>query len=638
MVTIVEVKQHIKKFAAGNELYLQEVLGCHYENDIYTFRVWAPNAQKVWLVGDFNDWDKSLEMSQTLDGVWEIKTSLPKEGQLYKFLVKQADGREVMKIDPMAFELEPRPGNAAVIVKLPNKKWLDGAWMGRNKRSNHFARPINIYEVHASSWKRHTDGSLYTLKDLQKELIPYVKEQGFNYIEFLPLTAHPLDASWGYQTIGYYALERTYGTPRELQDFVEACHKENIGVLADWVPGHFCINDDALAYYDGTPCYEFSEKWRAENKGWGALNFDLGKPEVQSFLLSSALFWLEFYHLDGLRVDAVSNMIYRDYDRSDGEWKTDKFGGNRNLEGIEFLQKLNRTIKGKHPECLMIAEESSAQVKITGRIEDGGLGFDFKWNMGWMNDILRFYEMDPLFRKFNFNLATFSFMYRMSENFILPLSHDEVVHGKRSLMNKMFGDRDKQFAQLRNLLTLQMTYPGKKLLFMGSEFGQYLEWRYNDGLDWAELKDELNAKMKHFDQDLNSFYLNEPALWQLEQREDSVQIIDADNKDESVLSFIRQGKTRHDFLIVILNFTPVDRKKFTIGVPYAGKYCEVFNSARKEYGGSWNQEKQNLKTQSNSFKNFNYQVQLDVPGFSAVILKPVDVHIKRRINRKTKTK
>lgn len=631
-----EVKQRIKKFASGNELYLQEILGCHYEDNAYVFRVWAPNAQRVWVVGDFNDWGKSLEMKTTEDGVWELKTNLPQEGQLYKFLVKQANGREVMKMDPMAIELEPRPGNAAVITKLPNKSWYDGAWLGRNKRSNHFARPINIYEVHASSWKRHADGSLYTLKDLQKELIPYVKKQGFNYIEFLPLTAHPLDASWGYQTIGYYALERTYGTPQELQDFVEACHKENIGVLSDWVPGHFCINDDALAYYDGTPCYEFSEKWRAENKGWGALNFDLGKPEVQSFLLSSALFWLEFYHLDGLRVDAVSNMIYRDYDRADGEWKPDKFGGNRNLEGIDFLQKLNRTIKGIHPECLMIAEESSAQVKITGRIEDGGLGFDFKWNMGWMNDILRFYEMDPLFRKFNFNLAAFSFMYRMSENFILPLSHDEVVHGKRSLMNKMFGDRDKQFDQLRNLLTLQMTYPGKKLLFMGSEFGQYLEWRFNEGLDWGELSDELNSKMQRFDQELNEFYLNEPSLWQLEQREDSVRIIDADNKDESVLSFIRQGKTRHDFLIVILNFTPVERKEFKVGVPYKGKYREVFNSARKKYGGKWDKADQHMDTIDKGIKDFKYQIKLDLPGFSAVILKPIDVHIKRRTSKKSK--
>lgn len=347
-------------------------------------------------------------------------------------------------------------------------------------------------------------------------------------------------------------------------------------------------------------------------------------------MLSSALFWLEFYHLDGLRVDAVSNMLYRDYDRGPGQWKPDKFGGNRSLEGIDFLQKLNRTIKGLHPEDLMIAEESSAQVKITGRIEDGGLGFDFKWNMGWMNDILRFYEMDPLFRKYNFNLATFSFMYRMSENFILPLSHDEVVHGKRSLMNKMFGNREMQFAQLRNLYTLLITYPGKKLLFMGSEYGQYLEWRYNESLEWTELKDPLNKKMKLFDQRLNDFYLNEPALWQLEQQENSVRIIDADNKDESVLTFIRQGKNKHDFLIVILNFTPVDRKEFTVGVPYAGQYHEVLNSEKTEFGGKWYKHPQKVNSKHESFKDFEYKIHVNVPGFGAMILKPENIQIKRK--------
>lgn len=623
-----DVNKRLDSFLLGNELHAQDVLGCHFYDNKYFFRVWAPKAQQVWLVGDFNNWDKSLKMTNE-NGIWSISTELPQKGQLYKYLIKQANGREVMKMDPFAIELEPRPGNAAVVVDLPNKTWHDEHWNNQNKRENHFTKPINIYEVHESSWKRHSDGSLYTLKELQQELIPYVKKQGFNYIEFLPLTAHPLDASWGYQSIGYFALERTYGTPEDLQNFVEACHQENIGVFTDWVPGHFCKNDDALAYYDGSACFEFAEGWRADNKGWGALNFDLGKPEVQSFLLSSALFWLEFYHLDGLRVDAVSNMLYRDYDRGPGQWKPDKFGGNRSLEGIDFLQKLNRTVKGLHPESLMMAEESSAQVKITGRIEDGGLGFDFKWNMGWMNDILRFYEMDPLFRKYNFNLATFSFMYRMSENFILPLSHDEVVHGKRSLMNKMFGNREMQFAQLRNLYTLMITYPGKKLLFMGSEYGQYLEWRYNEGLEWSELKDPLNRKMLLFDRRLNDFYLKEPALWQLEQKEDSVKIIDADNKDESVLTFIRQGKNRHDFLIVILNFTPVERKDFTVGVPYGGQYHEVLNSEKTEFGGKWHRRSQKVNSKHESFKDFEYQIHIDLPSFGAIILKPENIQIKQ---------
>ena len=629
-----ELDQHLQNFVNGNELHLQDYLGCHADGNGYTFRVWAPHAQQVWLVGDFNNWDKSLPMSKDAYGVWSAYSDQAQVGQLYKFLVKQASGKEIMKIDPLALEFEKRPDNAAVIVNHEPKHWTDGAWFGWHKRSNHFARPINIYEVHVNSWKQHEDGSLYTLKDLQKELIPYVKEQGFNYIEFLPLTAHPLDASWGYQTIGYFALEHAYGQPRDLQDFVEACHKENIGVLADWVPGHFCINNDALAYYDGTPTYEFSEKWRAENKGWGALNFDLGKPQVQSFLLSSALFWLDYYHLDGLRVDAVSNMLYRDYDRGPGEWTPDQYGGNRNIEGIEFLHKFNTTLKGIHPERLLIAEESSAQVKITGRVEDGGLGFDYKWNMGWMNDILTFYSMDPLFRKDNFNLSTFSFMYRMSENFILPLSHDEVVHGKRSLMNKMFGDRPAQFDQLRNLNTLLMTYPGKKLLFMGGEFGQYLEWRYKEGLEWSELSDDFNAKMLKFNRSLNHFYLNEPALWQLEQEDRSVEIIDADNRDQSVLSFIRQGKVRHDFVIVLLNFTPVERKSFSIGVPYPGSYKEVLNSAWAEFGGSSTAKPQKVKTREEKIKNYDYQITVDLPGFSAMILQPDKVTIKRKRSKK----
>ncbi|CDR81432.1 1,4-alpha-glucan branching protein GlgB [Lactobacillus delbrueckii] len=629
-----ELDQHLQNFAAGNELYLQNYLGCHAAGNGYAFRVWAPKAQQVWLVGDFNNWEKNLPMQQNAYGIWSIETDRAQPGQLYKFLVKQADGEEVMKFDPMALEYERRPGNAAVVSNLPEKRWTDGAWFGWHKRSNHFARPINIYEVHASSWKQHEDGSLYTLRDLQKELIPYVKEQGFNYIEFMPLTAHPLDASWGYQTTGYFALERAYGEPRDLQDFVEVCHKENIGVLADWVPGHFCINSDALAYYDGTPCYEFEEGWRAQNKGWGALNFDLGKPQVQSFLLSSALFWLEYYHLDGFRVDAVSNMLYRDYDRGPGEWKPDRYGGNRNIEGIEFLHKFNKTIKGMHPERILIAEESSSQVKITGRVEDRGLGFDYKWNMGWMNDELRFYSMDPYFRKDNFDLSTFSFMYRMSENFILPLSHDEVVHGKHSLMNKMFGDRPDQFAQLRNLNTMLMTYPGKKLLFMGGEFGQYLEWRYQEGLEWSSLSDELNAKMLKYNRELNHFYLNEPALWQLEQEDKSVRIIDADNRDQSVLSFIRQGKVRHDFLIVLLNFTPVQRDGFKVGVPYLGTYKEVLNSSRSEFGGDWTAKPQEMATTQEKFKDFDYQISVDLPGFSAMIIKPDQVTIKRKRSKK----
>lgn len=623
-----ELQQRLDYFAKGEEYHIQDFLGCHKTDGGFVFRVWAPHARQVWAVGDFNDWQKTNPMVKDDYGIWSTTIGRVQPGQLYKFLVQQPSGKEVMKIDPVALRYEARPGTAAVVTEMPTIKWHDGLWRGRNKRSNNFSRPMNIYEVHPASWKQHPDGSLYQFKDLTAELIPYVKEQGFNYIEFMPLTEHPLDASWGYQVTGYFALAHSYGEMQDFQEFVDACHQANIGVLVDWVPGHFCINADALAYYDGTPTYEYQEKWRADNRGWGALNFDLGKPEVVSFLLSSALFWIENYHVDGLRVDAVSNMLYRDYDRGPGEWEADQFGGNRNLEGIAFLHTLNRTIKWMHPEVLMIAEESSSQVKITGRIEDGGLGFDYKWNMGWMNDQLDFYSMDPYFRKDNFNQSTFSFMYRMSENFVLPLSHDEVVHGKRSLMNKMWGDRQQQFDQLRLLLTMQMTYPGKKLLFMGGEYGQYLEWRFNEGLEWSNQTDPLNAQTLAFDRQLNHFYLQEGALWELEQEEASLQVIDADNRDESVLSFIRQGKTRHDFVVVILNFTPVERDHFTIGVPYAGTYQEVFNSALKEYGGTWKTHNPEVHTVQRPFKQFAYQIETNVPAFGALILKPDQVTIK----------
>ena len=623
-----ELQQRLYYFAKGEEYHIQDFLGCHKTDEGFVFRVWAPHARQVWAVGDFNDWQKTNPMVKDDYGIWSTTIGRVQSGQLYKFLVQQPSGKEVMKIDPVALRYEARPGTAAVVTEMPAIKWHDGLWRGRNKRSNNFSRPMNIYEVHPASWKQHLDGSLYQFKDLTAELIPYVKEQGFNYIEFMPLTEHPLDASWGYQVTGYFALAHSYGEMKDFQEFVDACHQDNIGVLVDWVPGHFCINADALAYYDGTPTYEYQEKWRADNRGWGALNFDLGKPEVVSFLLSSALFWIENYHVDGLRVDAVSNMLYRDYDRGPGEWEPDQYGGNRNFEGIAFLHTLNRTIKWMHPEVLMIAEESSSQVKITGRIEDGGLGFDYKWNMGWMNDQLDFYSMDPYFRKDNFNQSTFSFMYRMSENFILPLSHDEVVHGKRSLMNKMWGDRQQQFDQLRLLLTMQMTYPGKKLLFMGGEYGQYLEWRFNEGLEWSNQTDSLNAQTLAFDRQLNHFYLQEGALWELEQEEASLLVIDADNRDESVLSFIRQGKTRHDFVVVILNFTPVERNHFTIGVPYAGTYQEVFNSALKEYGGTWETHNPEVHTVQRPFKQFSYQIETNVPAFGTLILKPDQVTIK----------
>ncbi|WP_347094623.1 1,4-alpha-glucan branching protein GlgB, partial [Streptococcus mutans] len=409
------------------------------------------------------------------------------------------------------------------------------------------------------------------------------------------------------------------------QDFVEACHLNNIGVIVDWVPGHFTQNDDALAYFDGTPTFEYQDHDRAHNYRWGALNFDLGKNQVQSFLISSAKFWIDFYHIDGIRVDAVSNMLYLDYD--EGPWQPNIEGNNRNLEGYYFLQRLNTVLKLAHPDVMMIAEESTATTKITGRREEGGLGFDYKWNMGWMNDILKFYEEDPIYRKYDFNLVTFSFMYLFSENFILPFSHDEVVHGKKSLMHKMWGDRYNQFAGLRNLYTYQICHPGKKLLFMGSEFGQFLEWKYDHALEWTNLEEEdgLNLKMQDFTSQLNQFYKDHKVLWQLDTSYDGLEIIDADNVDESVLSFIRKNE-KGDLLVCVFNMVPVERKGFTIGVPVAGIYEEVWNTELEEFGGVWKEHNMTVKTQKNLWKEYENTLSFTLPALGASIWK-----IKRRL-------
>lgn len=628
-------------FSTGENFYSQHYLGFHKATkdgtEGYVFRVWAPNAQQVWLVGTFAGWEEGIPMEKDHTyGIWEVFTTLPQEGDLYKYKIRQESGREIIKIDPYAIRFEERPGNAAVIHTIPEKKWRDGLWQARKKRSNQFHRPMNIYEVHASSWKHHEDGTPYSFADLKKELIPYVKEMEFSHIEFMPLMEHPLGMSWGYQLIGYFALSSYYGTPEEFRDFVEECHLNNIGVLVDWVPGHFCANEDTLPYYDGTPTFEYQDHNRATNVRWGSINFDLGKPQVQSFLISSAMFWLEMYHLDGIRVDAVSSMIYRDYD--DGPWTPNHEGGNRNFEGYYFLQKLNTVIKLAHPTAIMIAEESSSETKITGLTETGALGFDYKWNMGWMNDTLRFYELDPVYRKYNFNLLTFSFMYMFNENFILPLSHDEVVHGKKSLMHKMWGDRYKQFAQLRNLYVYLMTHPGKKLLFMGSEWGQFLEWKYDEGLEWVDLQDEMNNKMQHFTKVLNDFYKNEKALWELDMGYETLEIIDADNSDETVLSFIRKGKTKKDFLVVVLNFTPVERHDFALGVPYPGTYEEVFNTEMAEFGGTWTSHNETAVSEPVPYKQYNHTIKTIVPALGALILKPKEVNVRAAKPKKAAAK
>ena len=621
-------------FGRGDNFHLQEYLGAHKETrgeqEGFTFRVWAPNAQAVDLIGDFTDWEaRKIPMVRNEGGVWEVFCSDAKEGDIYKYLVTRQNGHQVQKIDPLALWMEKRPNTGSIIKTIPEKNWKDGLWRARRKKLGFKERPVNIYEVHAGSWKRNEDHSSYTFKQLKDELIPYLVEMNYTHVEFMPVMAHPLGLSWGYQLMGYFALEQTYGSPEEFQDFVEECHLNNIGVIVDWVPGHFIINDDALAYYDGTPTFEYQDEHRAHNYGWGALNFDLGKNQVQSFLISSLKFWIDTYHLDGIRVDAVSNMLYLDYDS--GPWTPNIDGGNLNYEGVHFLRRLNAIIKNEHPDVMMIAEESSAGQKITGPEEEGGLGFDYKWNMGWMNDILRFYEEDPIYRKFDFNLVTFSFMYAFSENFLLPFSHDEVVHGKKSLMHKMWGDRYNQFAGLRNLLTYQICHPGKKLLFMGSEFGQFLEWKSEEQLEWGNLEDEMNAKMSRFTSQLNHFYKEHKELWEIYDSFDGLEIIDADNRDQSVLSMVRKNR-KGDLLVCVFNMAPVERKDFTIGVPVSAVYEEIWNTELEEWGGVWKEHNPTVQSQEGLWKDYEQTLTFTLPALGASIWK-----VKRKV-RKTKSK
>ena len=609
-------------FGTGENFHLQNYLGVHEleGEEGFIFRVWAPHAEQIQVIGDFTGWfDEPLDMTKNHIGVWEATSALPEEGQLYKFLVKRKGGQVVEKMDPFATYLEPRPGTGAVIRKKKTKKWKDGLWMGRRKRFGFQKRPVNIYEAHASSWKLKEDGQPYTFKELKEELIPYLVEMNYTHVEFMPLMAHPLGMSWGYQLMGYFAFEHTYGTPEEFQDFVEACHQNNIGVLVDWVPGHYTQNDDALAYFDGTPTFEYQDHDRAHNYRWGALNFDLGKNQVQSFLISSALYWIENYHIDGIRVDAVSNMLYLDYD--EGPWMPNKDGGNRNLEGYGFLQKLNREIKKRYPDVMMVAEESTAWPLVTAPPENDGLGFNYKWNMGWMNDTLRYMGMDPYFRKDNHSLLTFMMMYAYSENYILPLSHDEVVHGKGSMLNKMFGEYDEKFAAYRTLLGYYMTMPGKKMLFMGGEFGQMLEWRYDDQLEWNVLEIDKHKRLHQYVKDLNHFYMENKALWELDTSWDGFRWVNEADSENSVLSYIRRGRHAADNVVVVANFTPVERPIYKIGVPLAGEYEVVFHSSAVKYGGNKRITKKVYKTKNMQFSDMMYTIEVAIDGNSVMFLK-----------------
>lgn len=614
-------------FNTGENYRSYEFLGCHRVEidgcDVWRFAVWAPNAQSVKVACDRNDWTgDGMELEKFGEtGVWVGATDTLENGDLYKYAITAPDGTVYLRSDPYARRCELRPGTASVVYDEPDYKWTDKAWMNKRAKFDAIHSPMNIYECHAGSWRIHDDGSLYTYDELAEELIPYVVDMGYTHIELMPLTEYPFDGSWGYQVTGYFAATSRYGTPKQLKNFINKCHKAGISVIMDWVPAHFPRDGHGLRMFDGTPCYEYADWREGEHKDWGTMVFDFSKGEVISFLESSAYFWAEEYHIDGLRVDAVSSMLYRDYSRNDGEWIANKYGGNGNLEAVDLLRRINRTMCTEKPGFLMIAEESTAWPLVTAPPEDGGLGFNFKWNMGWMNDTLRYVSMDPYFRKDNHSLLTFLMMYAYSENFILPLSHDEVVHGKKSLLDKMFGDYSQKFDSYKTFLGYYMTMPGKKLMFMGGEIGQFLEWRFDDQLEWNILELEPHKNLHKFIKTLNHFYSENKALWIFEDSWDGFRWINEADNENSVVSYIRKGKEKEDMLAVVANFTALDRATYKVGVPYGGEYEVVIHSNSTEFGGTRRINKMTYTAKKEQFSDMDYTLSLTVDGNSVMILK-----------------
>lgn len=593
----------------------------------YSFAVWAPNAKSVSVVGDFNGWDTAMHPMnpQGSSGVWHCFIKNVKEGQCYKFYIEAKDGTSLYKADPYARLAQLPPETASVTYDISGFNWTDEGWMKKRSESSPYHRPMLIYEMHLGSWRTKSDGSLKNYTEAADELCSYLKEMSYTHVELMPLTEFPFDGSWGYQVTGYFASTSRYGTPKEFMYFVNKCHENGISVIMDWVPAHFPRDAHALARFDGTPIYEYPNPLKGEHKEWGTLVFDYGRQEVCSFLLSSAFYWLDMFHIDGLRVDAVSSMLYLDYGRQ--EYMPNKYGGKENLEAIEFLQKLNVLTFEHYPNILMIAEESTAWPKVTKPVSDGGLGFNFKWNMGWMNDMLRYMSMDPYFRRDNHNLLTFSMMYAFSENYILPLSHDEVVHGKGSLIQKMSGLYGQKFDSLRAFMMYKMAHPGKKLLFMGGEIAQFIEWRYYEQLEWNLLDMEKHREYHEFMKELNRFYNENKPFWEIEDSWDGFEWINADDRDRSVVSFVRRAKKKTDEVIVICNFTPVEYKNYVVGVPRQGIYTPVLSSDSIKFGGSGRKIKP-ISAKKKPQNTMPYSIEVDIPPMSALYLKRTRIKIK----------
>ena len=620
-----EARPALEVFHTGDSVRAYDFLGAHLVNrndkNGVMFRVWAPTARSVSVAGDFNNWNNEANYMYNIGyGVWEVFVEGVKEFCTYKYCIESEYGDRLMKADPYAFHAQTRPGQASVVYDIESYSWNDSEWFNKRKENNISSSPMNIYEIHAGSWRKYPDGNFFNYQKLADELIPYLKEMHYTHVQLMPIMEYPYDGSWGFQTTGYYAPTSRYGTPSDFMAFVDKLHGEGIGVILDWVPSNFPTDDFGLARFDGSPLYESNDPKTSKRDSWGTCLFNYARFEVTSFLVSCAMFWLDKYHIDGLRIGALSSMLYLDYGKTEGEWKPNKFGGKENLDAVDFVKRLNTAVHMYHPDVMMFAEENTSWPKLTHKIEDGGLGFDFKWNMGWMNDMLHYMSLNSMWRPFNHDSLTFSFYYAFSEKFLLPISHDEVSHGKGSLIKQMPGKYDEQFAGVRAFITYMYAHPGKKLVFMGTEIGQFDEWNHEEAIQWDLLEFEKHKKLRTFFKELNKFYLDCKPLYELDTVWKGFDWIHHDDYTNSVIAFKRTDKNG-DEIVSVCNFQPIRRDEYCIGVPKYGLYDEVFNSDEERFGGSGVVNGNNIKTEVMKIHGFDQGLSLTLPPLSVIYLR-----------------